>query len=482
MINFRIIARALSQVLILEGLFMAIAGLVSYIFRESEAYSFLYSAIITIVTGVFVFTPLRDTEKTCGSREGYIIITGIWILLCTFSTLPFLFSGASNSFTDAFFESMSGFTTTNATVYKDPGALPHGILFWRSLTQWLGGMLTITLSMYILPVTKTLNIQLPTSEFSGQVTDKIHPRVLKAAKILVLLYAGFTLAEVVMLIIGKIPLFDAVCHAFTTISAGGFSTHSNGIAAFESPYIRIVITAFMFFAGTNLALVYFYFKGDRKKITGNNEFALYSILTVGFSIIVAALLFTETGNTAGRSLLSGFFHVVSIITTTGFYFEDYTLWHTSALFIIFLLMFSGAMAGSASGGIKMIRLLIISRTNRKVIKHLLHPEAVLPVHVDKKTIPGGILLNLMIFFALYLITVCSGAIVISFMDYDLITSLSTSASIVGNIGPGIGSFGPFSDFSTMPVAGKWFLSLLMLLGRLELMGVVILISGSFYKN
>ena len=203
MINFRIVARALSQVLILEGLFMAVAGLVSYIFREGEAYSFLYSAIITIVTGILVFTPLRDTEKTYGSREGYIIITGTWILLCTFSTLPFLFSGASHSFTDAFFESMSGFTTTNATLYKDPGALPHGILFWRSLTQWLGGMLTITLSMYILPVTKTLNIQLPTSEFSGQITDKTHPRILKAAKILVLLYAGFTLAEVMMLIIGK---------------------------------------------------------------------------------------------------------------------------------------------------------------------------------------------------------------------------------------------------------------------------------------
>lgn len=482
MINYRIIARALSQVLILEGLFMALAGLVSYIFREGEAYSFLYSAIITLVTGILVFTPLRDTEKTYGSREGYIIITGIWILLCAFSTLPWLFSGASTSFTDAFFESMSGFTTTNATIYKDPGSLPHGILFWRSLTQWLGGMLTITLSMYILPISKTLNIQLPTSEFSGQVTDKIHPRVLKAAKLLVILYTGFTMAEVAMLVVGKMSFFDAVCHSFTTISTGGFSTHSNGIAAFESPYIRIVITVFMFLAGTNLALVYFFFKGDHKKMTGNNEFVFYSILAGGFSIIVAILLFAGTGKTTGRSLLSGFFHVVSIITTTGFYFEDYSLWHTSALLIIFLLMFTGAMAGSASGGIKMIRLLIIARTNRKEIKHLLHPDAILPVHVDKETIPKGILLNLMIFAALYLITVCSGAIVISFMDYDLITSLSTSASIVGNIGPGLGSFGPFSDFSTIPVAGKWFLSLLMLLGRLELMGVVILLSGSFYKS
>lgn len=482
MINFRIIARAFSQVLILEGLFMLTASFVSYVYGESAASSFLFSAIITLVTGILVFTPLRNTEKVYGTREGYIIVTGIWLIFCAFSTLPFLFSGSVSSLADAFFESMSGFTTTNATIFTDVESLPRGILFWRSLIQWLGGLNIILLSMYILPVIKTINIQLPTSEFSGQITDKIHPRIVETGKRLAFVYIILTALQILLLLPGKLSFFDAVCHSFSTVSTGGFSTHNDGIAGLASPYLMIVITVFMFLAGTNPALAYLAWKGSLKKITGNNEFIFYTVVIALSSLIAAIILFSGSGSHTGGALLTGIFHVISIISTTGFYTENYSLWPGPLVLIIFVLMFAGGMTGSAAGGIKMIRILIISRTSRKEIKRLLHPNAYLPVHVDRKTIPHNYLLNLLLFIALYFMTVCAGALIISFMDFDIITSFSTSASLLGNIGPGLGSFGPFTDFSLLPVSGKLFLTALMLLGRLELLTVLILVSRAFYKR
>ena len=481
MINLRIIARVFSQILIAEGIFMLIAGLVSWIYGEPSGYSFLYSALITIVTGVLIFTPLRNTEKVYGTREGFIINTCIWLLFSAFGSLPYLFSLSTGSFTDAFFESISGFTTTGATIFTDIESLPHGILFWRSLTQWLGGIAIITLSFYVLPVIKSLNIQLSTTEFSGQRTDRIHPKVFETTKRLVSIYAILTLAETLLLISVRMPIFDAICHSLSTLSTGGFSTHNDGLAAFSSPYIKAVITLFMFFAGTNPAIFYFGLKGNLKKIIRNNEFVFYSILIVGFSILISLLLYFKTENSSS-AFLNGFFHTVSIMTTTGFYTENFSQWGNLMILVIFILMFTGGMAGSSSGGIKVIRLLIIAKNNRTESKRLMHPYAYLPVRVDQKRVSPNIVYNLLVFIILYFISACAGALIISLMDYDIISSFSTSASMLANIGPGLGTFSPFTTYSDLPSAGKWFLCGLMLLGRLELMTVLILFSRSFYKK
>jgi len=482
MINIRIIARAFSQVLIFEGVFMLISAGISQIYGEQAAGSLLYSAIITLITGVLVFTPLRHEEKVYGTREGYVIITCIWLLFSAFGSLPYLFSSSTGSFTDAFFESISGFTTTGATIFTDIESLPKGILFWRSLTQWLGGIAIITLSFYVLPVIKSLNIQLPTTEFSGQMTDKIHPKVIETTKRLISIYIILTIAEVLLLVIGKMPLFDAVCHSLSTLSTGGFSTRNHGIAEFSSPFIRAIITIFMFVAGTNLALIYFAIKGYFRKILRNNEFVFYTLLAAGFSLTIAILLNSGPGVSVSMALSDGFFNTISIMTTTGFYTSDFSQWGNLAVIIIFILMFTGGMAGSASGGIKIIRLMIVTKNVRNELRHLIHPHAYLPVRIDQKRVSQNIVYNLLIFIILYFFTLCAGTLLISFLDYDVITSFSTTASMLANIGPGLGSFGPFTSYSALPSTGKWILSGLMLLGRLELLTVIVLFTRSFYKR
>jgi trk system potassium uptake protein TrkH len=482
MINFRIIARAFSLLLIVEGLFMLVSAGVSFLYHEHAASSFCYSALITLVTGVMVFTPLRNEEKIVGTREGYIIVTGIWLIFSIFGTLPYIFSGSIHSFGDAFFESMSGFTTTGATILPDIESMPHGILFWRSVTQWLGGIGIIFISLSVFPVLKSFNIQLAATEFSGQPTDKIHPRIKDAAKRLISIYCLLTLAESVLLLFGGMSVFDAVCHSFSTLSTGGFSTHNNGIAAFSSPYIMIVLSVFMFIAGTNMTLVYFGLKGNFKKIVGNNEFIFYVIICFGFIVLVSLILFFKSGFSAGKAILDGAFHVISIITTTGFYTQDHNLWGGIIMIIFFILMFTGGTAGSTAGGIKIARLLLVTKNSRQELKRLIHPSAFIPVRIDKRLISQNTIYNLLVFVTLYFFVMCLGAFLVSFMGYDIITSFSTSASMLGNIGPGLGTFGPFTNYSALPMAGKWFLSVLMLLGRLELLTVMILFSRNFYRH
>jgi trk system potassium uptake protein len=482
MINYRIIARAFSLMLIVEGLFMLVSAGVSFLYHEHAASSFCLSAFITIVTGVLVFSPFRNEERIYGNKEGYIIVTGIWLIFSLFGTLPFLFSGSITSFGDAFFESMSGFTTTGATILPDVEVMPNGILFWRSLTQWLGGAGIILISLSLIPVFKSLNIQVSASEFSGQSTDKIHPRIKDAAIRLIVIYTLLTCLEFVLLIIGGMTVFDAICYSFSTLSTGGFSTHNNGMADFSSPYIMIVVIIFMFVAGINMTLVYFGLKGNFKKVIGNNEFIFYSFVCFVFTAIVTLFLYLNSGFTFGKALVEGAFHVVSIITTTGFYTQSHTSWGPVILIIFFILMFTGGMAGSTSGGIKMVRLLLIAKNSRQEFKRLIHPNAFMPVRLDKRVISQATIYNLLAFIILYFFIMCLGAFVISCMGYDIITSFSTSASMIGNIGPGLGTFGPFTNYSAIPMACKWVLSVLMLLGRLELLTVLILFSKSFYRN
>jgi len=482
MINFRIIARVFSILLIIEGLMMLLSAGVSLIFHDHTSKYFLYSAIITVVTGVIAFTPLRSAEKIYGNREGYIIVAGIWVIYALFGTLPFLFSGTVKSFTDALFESMSGFTTTGATILTDIDSVPRAILFWRSLTQWVGGMGIVFLSLYILPVFRDINIQLSTTEFSGQPSDKIHPRTMDAMKRMIGIYIALTTVEAILLIIAGMPVFDSICQSFSTLSTGGFSTHDNSMATFAAPGIKIILTVFMFLAGTNMTIVYFGGKGDFKKIIENNEFVFYTIITLVFAIITSAVLLINDHFDPGKSVMNGFFQVISIITSTGFYTDNYSFWGDFIIVVLFIMMFTGGMTGSPSGGIKVVRLLIMTRNNRMELRRLIHPNAYIPVRVNKKIIQQNVVNNVLVFVTLYILIVCASAMIISLMGYDIITSFSTAASMLGNIGPGLGSLGPFTNYSGLPVAGKLFMAGLMLLGRLELMTVLILFSRSFFRK
>ncbi|HBQ82583.1 MAG TPA: potassium transporter [Bacteroidales bacterium] len=482
MVNFRIIARVLSPVLIVEGLFMLLCSGISVLLKDGSASAFLYSAIITTVTGIISLTPLHTDEKVYGNREGYIIVTATWIIFSFFGTLPFLFSGSINNFTDAFFESMSGFTTTGATILTEIESLPQGILLWRSLTQWIGGIGIIFISLSLFPIVKSVNIQLSATEFSGQLSDRIQVRFVEAAKRLIMIYILLTAAEVLLLFIAGMPVFDAVCHSFSTLSTGGFSTRNFGMTAFPSPVIKIILTLFMFLAGVNLPIIYFAIKGNFKKITGNNEFVFYSLLCIGFVILAAFLLILTEGFKPGKAILESAFNIISIITTTGYYSLNFNQWGDIMIVLLFILMFTGGTTGSTSGGLKIIRLLLITINNRKEFQRLIHPNALIPVRIDEHIITQNNIYYLLVFITLYFIIICSSAFIISLMGYDLVTSFSTSASMLANIGPGLGEFGPLTNYSSLPVAGKYFLTGLMLTGRLELLTILMFFSKSFYRH
>jgi trk/ktr system potassium uptake protein len=482
MINFRVVARIFSLVLVIEGLFMLLSAAVSFLFEEHAATRILFSAIITIVTGILVFTPLGKEEKFSGYKEGFIIITGIWLILSLFGTLPFLLTGSIKNFSNAFFESVSGFTTTGATILTDIDSQPHGVLFWRSITQWIGGIGFILMSLSLIPVVRSINVQLTMTDFTGQAADKINPRVSSSAKRMIILYTIITLAEALLLTISGMPLFDAVCNSFSTVSTGGFSTRDYSITSYGSPLILIVLTLSMFAAGTNMTLIYFAAKNNFKKAVGNHEFIFYSITCLIFALIVSSALWIKPGVKAGRAFLEGTFQVVSVITTTGFYHADYNQWGSFLILILFILMFTGGTSGSSSGSLKSIRLMLTTKNARHEMRRMIHPNAFIPVRLDKKMIPQGIVHNVLIFIALYFMIICGSSLVISFMGYDVITSFSTSAAMLGNIGSSPGSFGPYSNYASVHAAGKWFLAFLMLLGRLELFPVLAFLTKDFYKR
>lgn len=482
MINFRIIARIFSLLLIFEGILMLLSSGVSYIFHETSVLPIFYAALITLFAGIIVFTPLKNAEKVTGKKEGYFIVTGGWIIFAAFGTLPYLLSHSAGNFTDAFFESLSGFTTTGATIFSDVEALDHGILFWRSITQWAGGAGVIFISLYVLPVFRSVYIQLPAADFSGQPSDKIHPRVRDVALRLLIIYAGLTFVETVLLSAGGVPVFDSLCLSFSTFSTGGFSTMNNSLTSFSGTFPLVVLTVSMFMAGINMAFVYFGLKGNFRKIIGSSEFLFYSIICIVFTILVSANLLISSDMPAGKSFLQGAFHVISLVTTTGFYIHNPLLWNELLLILFFVLMFTGGTAGSTSSGIKSVRLFLITRNNGLELRRLLHPSAFIPVRLDNKIIPLTTLFNLLVYITLYFLVICTSAFIISLMGYDIVTSFSTSASMLANTGPALGSSGPYTGFSDMPFYGKWFMSALMLLGRLELFTVMVLFTKSFYKR
>ena len=474
---------------------MLLASLMSYIYKDGVSFEIFLSGIVVMSIGVLCMLFTKNHDKEMNKREGYLVVTFGWIVMTLSGTIPYLFTGAIPDFTNAFFETISGYTTTGSTILSDIESLPEGILFWRSLTHWIGGMGIIVLAIAILPLLGIGGMQLFAAEAPGPSADKLHPRIADTAKRLWLIYFGYTAAETILLNVAGMSFFDAINHAMCTLSTGGFSTKNASLAHWNGqPIIQYIVILFMFLAGTNFVLSYFAFKGKVQKIIKDEEFKLYFKFIILFTAIAALIIYFNADvslstidhpmvwGEAESAIRHGFFQVVAIITTTGFVTADFTLWTPFLMVFFFGLMFLGGSAGSTSGGVKVVRHLLMVRNGFIEFKRTLHPSAILPVRYNTKAVDGKIVFNILAFFILYMLSFIVGALVFSILGLDFESSIGVAASSLGNVGPALGDFGPVNNFYEMPTIGKWWASFLMLIGRLELFTVLILLTPFFWRN
>jgi len=480
-LNLLSIFSLLGLLLLLNGGFILLCIPVSLYYNEPQWKDLLISGSLIIFLGALTYLLLKPKIKTdINKRDGYLIVTLGWILLSLSGALPYIISGEIPSFTDAFFETMSGYTTTGASILNDIESMSHGLLLWRSLTHWIGGMGIIVLTVAILPLLGIGGMQLFIAEAPGLTPDKLKPRITDTAKRLWLIYFGLTALQTGLLKIGGMSLFDAVNHSMATMATGGFSTKQDSIAYYSSPFIQYVIIIFMFLAGTNFTLLYFGLHNRLKVIWKNEEFRFYLGFTILFAVIISSVVFAVTGNTFEQSVRYSLFQLVSIVSSTGFITDDYTAWTPLLTVVFFMLMFIGGSAGSTAGGVKVVRHVILLKNSLMELRRQLHPNAVLPVRLNRKAISADITFNVMAFMIIYFMVFAVGSIVISGFGYDFETTIGSVASCLGNIGPGIGKVGPVYNYAFFSVGAKWFLSFMMLLGRLELFTVLILFTPYFW--
>jgi trk system potassium uptake protein len=481
--NFRVITHVIGFLLVLTGGFILTGIPFSIYYKSDDIPALLISGIGTSIVGGLIWFFTRGVkEEEIRRREGYLIVTLGWLAMSIFGALPFIIHGSIPNYTDAFFETMSGFTTTGATIIKDIEAIPYGLLFWRSLTQWLGGMGIIVLSLAILPILGIGGMQLFSAEVPGPTKDKIHPRVKETAKRLWGIYFALTIAETGLLLAGGMNLFDAVNHSFTTMATGGFSTKNASIGYYTSPFIQYTIILFMILAGTNFTVHYFALHGKFEFLKRNNEFRFYIFLIAAFTLLVFILHLSKELFDFEETFRQSLFHVVSLITTTGYVLSDYENWAPFTRILFFILLFIGGCAGSTGGGIKVVRHFLLFKNSLLELKRLVHPRAVIPVRVNERSISPQIILNVQAFFIFYILIFVFGSVIMSLLGLDFVSSLGAVATCLGNVGPGFGHVGPISNFSAIPETGKWFLTFLMLLGRLELFTVLIIFSSAFWKK
>jgi len=438
---------------------------------------------ITAGVGALAWILTKGAQnKELKKRDGFIIVSFGWILMSLFGTLPFLTSGYVGSFTDAFFETASGFTTTGASILNDIEALPKGILFWRSISQWIGGMGIIVLAIAILPTLGIGGMQLFMAEASGVTHDKLKPKIKDTAKRLWMIYCGLTFVETILLMVGGMNFYDALSHSFTTLASGGFSPKNQSVAFYDSPFIQYTIIFFMLLAGTNFSLIYFLFKGKIKKMFSNEEFQAYISIIIVVTLIATAIVFSQTWEGFEKAFRDALFQVSSVMSSTGFVTADYTLWTAFIPFIFLLLMLSGASAGSTSGGIKVIRFLLLLKNGFAEIKRQLHPSAVIPVRINHQVVNKDVMFNVLAFVFLYLTVFVIGVSCMTFTGNDIVTSLGAVATCQGNIGPGLGTVGPVNNFAHLNDFSKWVLSTVMIFGRLELFTILVLFTPNFWRG
>jgi trk system potassium uptake protein TrkH len=484
--NLRLVLKVMGSLVLIESIILLLMALVPIIFSENDSRYFLLSALISGVFAAFSLLIGRKALPTIGKREGSVIVTFTWIIFSFFGLLPFWLSGSISSFTDAFFETISGFTTTGASILDNIEELSHGMLFWRSFTHWIGGIGIIVLSLALLPVFGVSGTQLFAAESTGPTKDKIHAKISETAKRLFLIYLFLTVTESLLLRLGGMNWFDALCQSFGTIATGGFSTKQASIAYWDSPFIQYVIIIFMILSGVNFSLYYFGFKNKLAKIKENEELRYYLMLLLFFVVLITFFQIdftkTQTFSSIEKIWRDTLFNVSSLMTTTGFTTVDYMYWKPLTWIILLVVMLTGSSAGSTSGGIKMIRVVISGKACYYQFKRLIHPNAVIPVRYNKHTVREDILTRVLTFVILYLIIAAFGVLVLAISGLGFYESIGGMIACLGGVGPGLGLVGPSGNYAYISDFSKWFLSLMMLTGRLELFTVLMIFTPAFWRK
>lgn len=475
------VKKVLGIILIFEALFMIPSLIIATYFNQTDQRAFLICIVITGVIGLIMAYP-KVEKKTIRAKEGLAVVAIGWILLSFFGSLPFYLSASIPSFVDAFFETVSGFTTTGATVVENVEILPKGILFWRSFTHWIGGMGILVFTIALLPTIGVGGFQIFKAESPGPTADRFVPRLKDTAKILYITYISMTVLQIVLLLLGGMDLFDSVLHTFGTVGTGGFSNRNLSIGAYNSSYIQIVIAIFMILSGVNFSLYYVLYKGKWKEVLKNQELKLYLGIILTSSLLIALNLRLSTGQSVAKALKDGLFQVSSIITTTGYATVDFDLWPAFSKSVLFLLMFVGGCAGSTAGGMKSIRILVLLKKVKREIGKIFHPRAVIPIKNGDQVVSDETVSSISSFFALYMFIFIISTVVISLEGIDLASAASSVAVTLGNVGPGFGFVGPRNTFSGFSSSSKLFFSFLMLLGRLELFTIIAFMVPKNWRN
>jgi len=494
-LSHKVIIYIIGVLLLFNGGLMLLATIASWLMKDTVTFEMTVSAFVVMILGGFMMLISRNHEPQIHKREGYLIVTLGWVMMTLTGMIPYILTNTIEDLPSVFFETMSGYTATGSTILTDIESLPAGILFWRSMTHWIGGMGIIVLAIAILPLLGIGGMQLFTAEAPGPNSDKLHPRITDTAKRLWLIYVTLTIVETLLLYLAGMSIFDALNHAMSTMASGGFSTKNISLAHWNHlPWVHYIIMVFMFLAGSNFVLSYFAFTGKIKKVFQDDEFLTFAKFIFFFSMIVFAILISQVDLTNGSfdhpqvwgktesSLRHSFFQVLAIVTTTGFVTADYTAWSPFMTIFFFGLMFLGGSAGSTSGGIKVVRHLLMIKSGFLEFKRALHPNAIIQSRYNGKVVSKEIIGNILGFFILYMISFIIGSLVFGFMGLDFENAVGVAASSLGNVGPAIGDFGPASNYSQLPALGKYWSSILMLMGRLELFTVLILFTPFFWMK
>ena len=479
-LNLRRIAHILGSLLMLEGLLILLSAFAAFLYPEEIGEeSLYYSGLIALFTGGFFWATTRGCSEQIGKREGFLIASLVWVVYSFFGALPFLLGGYAPSFTDAFFEAMSGFTTTGSTIFREVETLPHALLLWRSMTHLIGGMGILFLLIVILPMYGSGNMVLYQAESSGAFYgEKVSPRTADLAKRIFLVYLVLNALLILILLLLKMPLFDAACHAFGTLATGGFSVKNASVGAYSNA-IQFVIATFALLGGINFTLFYLVALRRFKKVWHDDELRFF-LLTFVVSVIIVSGSLLSSGISLSEAFRYAYFHVASFLTSTGFVVADHTAWPPLAAFLLLSVMVFGGCAGSTSGGVKSVRVLLLWRIIPAQIKKILHPRAVYAVRLNEARVSEDLLFKVLSFSVLYVVAIGLGTAALLMMGVDHVTSLSGVVCCIGNVGAAFGAVS--GNFASLPDAAKWVLTFLMFLGRLELFSVMVLFTGSFWAD
>lgn len=484
MINFKIIYKIIGTLLFIEAAMMLWCLGLSLYLHEKDMLAFLISIAVTVLGGVGFRRLGRGDDSTLGRREAYLLVTLTWIIFSLFGSLPFMLSGTITNFTDAYFETISGFTTTGCSIIDDVEVLPHATLFWRTMTQWIGGLGIVFFTIAIIPSLVGGNVKVFSAEATGPIRAKMHPRLGTTAKWIWSIYFMLTIGCAVCYYLAGMGLFDCLNYAMTTTATGGFSTHNASTGYFHNPYIDYTAIVFMFLSGTSFTLLYTtLFKGRIRQFVKNTEFRFYLFAVLGAALLITIVLCHENGYHPIDAIRVSLFQVTSMITTTGIFNDDAAKWHHITWVILSFCMFLGGCSGSTSGGFKSIRMVMLLNILRNEIKRILHPRAVLPVKVNDNTISYSYQVSLLAFFTAYTLLCLITYFCMILTGVDSTNSITIALSCASNVGPTLSlDIGPSMSWAVLPATVKWLLSLLMLMGRLEIFTVVVLFTTSFWKE